>query len=111
MFGSMGIPTGFALSMPSRFSIDSIYRHCDMDIVLSVIVILMPTIFDGLPRSVTSHSACKLFLIDSSIPSVVANNNRSSTHTVMMANSPPTYWMYVHGSDLNCEYPCHCQDL
>jgi hypothetical protein len=54
---SISIDTGLVLSIPSLVSMDSIYISWEMRIPFHVLVILMPTIFVGSPKSVISHSA------------------------------------------------------
>src|SRR5260221_2361751 len=105
LLGSSGIATGLHRSSPSFLRIDSIYLFCEMAIESLFNVISMPTILDGSPRSVTSHSAfISDFILFISLI-VVANSNRSSTQTVMIAKSSPRRQMYAHGSDLRRAYP------
>src|SRR5258708_22517794 len=99
IFGSIGIATRFAHSSPSLFRMFSTYLFWVMVIHLSPCVISIPTIFASLPRSVTSHSECRSFFILLFNPGEEANNNKSSTHTVMISNSPHCSRTYAHESE------------
>src|SRR6266850_386579 len=107
VFGSIGILTGFACSIPSLLRMDSIYCFCKIITLVGFIWISIPTIFAGSPRSVTSHSPCIIpFISDISLTDVV-NSNRSSTHTVMISKSPlRCLHTYTHGSERNRRKPC-----
>src|ERR1700722_5387361 len=65
----------------------------------------MPIIFVGLPRSVACHSDSIELLICSIIVSFDVNNNKSSTHTVIIATLSPSHRTYAHGSDVSLLYP------
>src|ERR1700721_2482418 len=68
------------------------------------IVISMPIILLGSPRSV----ACHLDSIDRFICSVIASfdakSNKSSTHMVIIATLSPSHRTYAHGSDVSFLY-------
>ena len=85
-FGSNGIATGFVHSMPSCFKMDLIYAFCLIEIELGDHVISIPMILKGSLRSVVSHSVHISFFIFFIRRSDVVNNNRLSTHTVIITN-------------------------
>ena len=85
---SSGIPTGFARSMFSRFRMDCIYNFCDMVMAWGSLLISMPMILEGSPRSVISHSDHKCFFISFISLIVDTNSNKSSTQMVIIAMSP-----------------------
>src|SRR5258708_40133816 len=97
-FRSSGVLTGFASSRPCLINIDSTLLFCDIVIALSDLVILMLIILEGLPRLVTSHCECRSFFISFIIWLDPANNNKSSTHMVIMATSSFFLFMYAQGS-------------
>src|SRR5260370_446073 len=97
-FGSSGVLTGFASSRPCLVNIDFTLLFCDIVIVSSDLVISMPIILEGSPRSVTSHCEHRSFFILFIIWLDPANNNKSSTYMVMMATSSFFLFMYVQGS-------------
>ena len=104
-FGSSGITTGFAHLSPSFFKMDSIYLLWDMKMEALSIVILMPTILDGSPRSITSHLAfISAFILFISLI-VIANRRRSLTQTVMITKSSLRCQMYAHRSECRQAYP------
>src|SRR5713226_3081741 len=97
-FGSSGVLTGFAPLRPCLINIDSTLLFCDIIIASSDLVILIPIILEGLPRSVTSHCEHRSFFISFIIWLDPANNNKSSTHMVMMATSSFFLFTYMQGS-------------
>src|SRR5258708_3019897 len=97
-FRSSGVLTGFASSRPCLVNIDSMLFFCDIVITSSDLVILMPIILEGSPRSVTSHCEHRSFFISFIVWLDPVNNNKSSTHMVMMATSSFFLFMYMQGS-------------
>src|SRR5258708_16196173 len=97
-FGSSSVLTGFASSRPCLVNIDSTLLFCDIVIISSDLVILMPIILEGSSRLVTSHCERRSFFISFIIWLDPANNNKSSTHMVMMATSSFFLFMYAQGS-------------
>src|SRR6266850_2089785 len=106
-FGSNGIPTGFACSIPSLTRMDLIYFFCDMITLVGFIRISIPTILEGSPRSVTSHLPHIIsFMSDISFIDV-ANSSKSSIQTVMISKlSLCCLHTYMHGSKCNRKNPC-----
>src|SRR6266850_3227226 len=105
-FGSNGIPTGFTCSIPSLTRMDSIYFFCDMITSVGFIKISIPTILEGSPRSVTSHSPHIISFISDISFIDVANSSRSSTQTVMISKSSLCcLHIYMHGSERNLKNP------
>src|SRR5258708_1153945 len=104
-FGSSGVLTGLASSRPCLVNIDSMLLFCDIFITSSDLVILMPIILEGLPRSVTSHCECRSFFISFIVWLDPVNNSKSSTHMVMTATSLFCLFMYMQGSTWRCMNP------
>src|SRR5260370_15800061 len=96
-FRSSGVLTGFASSRPCLVNIDSMLLFCDIVIVSSDLVISMPIILEGSPRSVTSHCERRSFFISFIIWLDPVNYNKLSTHMVMMATSSFFLFMYLQG--------------
>src|SRR5258708_12076567 len=99
-FGSSGVLTGFSSLRPCLVNIDSMLLFCDIVIVSSDLVISMPIILEGSPRSVTSHCEHRSFFILFIIWLDPANNNKSSTYMVMMSTSSFFLFIYLHGFPL-----------
>src|SRR5258708_797467 len=97
-FRSSSVLTGFASSRPCLVNIDSTLLFCDIIIASSDLVISMPIILEGLPRLVTFHCECRSFFISFIIWLDPVNNNKLSTHTVMMATSSFFLFIYMQGS-------------
>src|ERR1700677_1868406 len=72
--------------------------------ISGIIVISMPMILLGLPRSVACHSDSIDPFICSIIVSFDAKSNKSSTHTVIIATLSPSHRTYVHESDISLLY-------
>src|SRR5712691_11611038 len=96
--GSKGVLTEFDLPRPSLLRIDSIERLEGIAMESGVIVISISTIFEGSPKSVTSHSLSISDFILSMSDVIVAKRSRSSTHTVMIAKCSLTRQIYTQGS-------------
>src|SRR6202040_4046843 len=79
-------------------------RYTSLEIS-SDIVISMPIILLGSPRSVACHSDSMEFFICFIIVSFDAKSNKSSTHTVIIATLSPSHRTYAHGSDIRRLYP------
>ena len=97
--GSNGVETAFDHPRPSFCKIDSIYLLEEIAIESGVIVISIPMILVGSPRSVTSHLLLMSNFILSISMIVIANSNRSSTHTVIIVRSLPIRMIYTQGSE------------
>ena len=83
--GSNGIAMGFTHSIPLCCKMDLIYDLCPIN-VFEDLVISMPIILEGSPRSVVSHLVRMSVFIFSIKDFDVMDSNRSSTHTVIIAN-------------------------
>src|SRR6266851_7719783 len=105
--GSSSIRTELALSIPSFFRTDSRYCHCKIVMEWLPNVILIPTIFTGSPKSVSSHSASRFAFVCSISSSIIANNSRLLTQMMTMMNWLPSHRIYIHGSNISCQNLCH----
>src|ERR1700683_1365667 len=73
--------------------------------ISGIIVISMPIILLGSPRSVACHSDSIDPFICSIIALFDAKSNKSSTHTVIIATLSPSHHTYAHESDMSLLYP------
>ena len=90
---------------PTVLRMFSIYFSCEIIIKFSFLVISMPMIFCGSTILVTVHldwTSSFIFFIKSSL---VADNNKLSTHTVIISKCFPFCHTYAHGSDRNGSNP------
>src|ERR1700722_17024152 len=105
MLGSSGIPTGFASAIFSLLSKLSIYFPWDILKYSGIIVISMPIILVGSPRSVACQSDFIVLFICPSITLPDAKSIKSSTHTFIIATLLPSHHTYAHGSEISLLYP------
>jgi hypothetical protein len=98
VFRSIGIATGLAFSNPSLFRISLIYFGWEIVIAFPFLAISIPTIFEGLSRSVISHSDCtsSFILLDD------ANRSKLLTQTMIISRSSPFVHIYAYGSEHKC---------
>src|SRR5580692_7473851 len=91
----MGIAMGFANSMHLHFKMFSIFFFCIMIIEFLSLVISMPIILEGSPRSVISHLEFKsLFPLLFDLADEV-NSNKLSTHNIMISKRDQVCLSYL----------------